>query len=179
MFVKLTCTFSNLKYTEENVMYCKLFTDKIITLIYYNNMTFTDEKSLILNDLLKLRVRKDPIIGEVPNIIYSSSVNIWKRHNIFCTIRPFNNSNSNKTLVCVITEKNGTAELFQNYITLIVGSGFLIRGDIAIYDNASIHVNRVNSDLQSILSSTGIDAVLLPRYSPELNPIELVFNAMT
>ena len=69
--------------------------------------------------------------------------------------------------------------MFQNYITLIVGSGFLIRGDIAIYDNASIHVNRVNSDLQSILSSTGIDAVLLPRYSPELNPIELVFNAMT
>ena len=75
--------------------------------------------------------------------------------------------------------KNGIAELFQNYIILIVGSRFLVRGNIAIYNNALIHVNGVNSDLQSILSSTGIDAVLLPQYSRELNPIKLVFNVMT
>ena len=178
VFVKLTCSFSDLKFTEENVIYYNYYTEKIINDIYHNNITFTDEKSFILHDLLKLRVRKDPITGEVLNVMHGSGVNIRKRYNIFCTIRPFNNSNCNKTLMCVITEKNGTAELFQRYVRLIIDAGFLVRGDIAIYDNASIHVNGVNSELQSILSSTGIDAVLLSSYSPELNPIELVFNVM-
>ena len=147
MFVKLTCAFSDLKFTEENVIYYKLFKDKVMKSMYHNNVTFTDEKSFILNDLLKLRVRKDPITGEVPNVVYPSGINVRKRYNIFCTIRPFNNSNCNKTLVCVITDKNGTAELFQRYVILIVGAGFLVRGDIPIYNNDSIYVNRVNSYL--------------------------------
>ena len=70
-------------------------------------------------------------------------------------------------------------ELLKIYIILIVGTGFLVRGNIAIYDNVSICINGVNSKLQSILISMGIDIVLLPRYSSELNPIELVFNVMT
>ena len=144
----------------------------------HNNVTFSDEKSFTLNDLLKLRVRKDPLTGEIPTVIHGSGVNVRKRHNMFCTIRPFNNSNSSKTLICVITEQNGTAELFQRYVRMIIGAGFLVVGDIAACDNASIHVNAENADLQSILSSVGIDVVLLPSYSPELNPIELVFNVM-
>ena len=35
-----------------------------------------------------------------------------------------------------------------------------------------------NSELQLIFSSTGIDDMLLLNYSPELNLIALVFNAM-
>ena len=113
VFVKLTCAFSDLKYTEENVACYKLFTGKIIASMYCNNITFADEKLFILNDLLKLRIRKDPIIGEVPNIVYGSGVNTRKRHNIFYTIRPFNNSNSNKTLVYVITEKIAQQSCFK------------------------------------------------------------------
>ena len=40
-------------------------------------------------------------------------------------------------------------------------------------------MNRDNYKLESILTSTGIDTVLLPRYSPELNLIKLVFNVIT
>ena len=145
--------------------------------MYHNNLTFTDEKSLILNDLLKLRARKDPITGEVPNIVHGSGVSARKRHNMFCTIRSFR-SNCNKTLICVIAENNGTPELFQRCIKLIIRAGFLVRGDIAIYSNAPIHANGTNTELQTNLTSAGIDAVLLPKYSPELNPIELVFSVM-
>ena len=92
--------------------------------MHHNNVTFSDEKSFTLNDLLKLRVRKDPLTGEIPTVIHGSGVNVRKRHNMFCTIRPFNNSNSSKTLICVITEQNGTAELFQRCVRMTTGLGF-------------------------------------------------------
>ena len=81
--------------------------------MYYNNTTFGNKKFFILNDLLKLRIRKDSIIGKVPNIAYSSDTNVCKRYNIFCTIRPFNDSNSNKTLVCIIVEKIAQQSCFK------------------------------------------------------------------
>ena len=59
---------------------------------------------------------------------------------------------------------------------LNVFSGFMSRGDIMVADNASIHYQGKNSDLHDIFSSVGIDLILLPTYSLELNPIELVFN---
>ena len=55
----------------------------------------------------------------------------------------------------------------------------MVNSDIAIYDNVSIYINDVNKELQSILTSIGIDTILLPSYSPELNPIEFVFNIIT
>ena len=61
---------------------------------------------------MKLKVRRNPITGEVPNIIPSSGINMKKRFNIFCTIRLFNNSDYNKILIYMITEKNRIAELF-------------------------------------------------------------------
>ena len=51
-------------------------------------------------------------------------------------------------------------------------------GNIAIYNNVPIHTNSANTELQTILTTAGIDAVLLPKYSPELNLIELVFNVI-
>ena len=55
---------------------------------------------------------------------------------------------------------------------------FLIYGDIAVYDNAPIHVKGDNDMLCNILYSVGIDIILLPTCSSELNPIELVFNVI-
>ena len=63
--MKLTYSFSNLKFTEENAIYYNYFIEKNIINICYNNVALTDEKSFILRNLLKLRVQKDPMIGEV------------------------------------------------------------------------------------------------------------------
>ena len=101
-----------------------------------------------------------------------------KRHNIMCAIRPFRTNFSSKTLRCIITEENGTAQLFQQFTHLNCHSGFMVNGDIYVYNNSKTHIARDNSDLVSILRDVGIDAVRLPTYSPELNPVELIFNVI-
>ena len=54
--------------------------------------------------------------------------------------------------------------------------GFIKRGDMILHDNATIHVNGDTAELKDVCRSLGIDVINLPAYSPELNPIELVFN---
>jgi len=56
--------------------------------------------------------------------------------------------------------------------------GFIIQKDISIYDNIPIHIQGKNSELQSILSSVGMDSLTSPTYSSELNLIELAFNIL-
>ena len=55
--------------------------------IYYNNIAFTDEKSFILNNLFKLRVRKNPVTGTVPECVKLFGANTRKRYNIMDIIR--------------------------------------------------------------------------------------------
>ena len=124
VFVKITFVFSDLKHTEENVDCCIPFKEKIMHSICHNNITFTDEKSHALNDLLKLRVRKDPATSEVPNAVLGSGVSSRKRHSMLCAIRSFKNIHSGKTLICVIAEKNGTEELFQRCVRSITSTVF-------------------------------------------------------
>jgi transposase len=54
--------------------------------------------------------------------------------------------------------------------------GFLERGDILVCDNAPVHKG-VDSlpKLSRFLAAKGIQLWFLPKYSPELNPCELVF----
>ena len=88
VFVKTTCGFSDLKFTEENVACYNLFKERIISSLCHNNVTLSDEKLFTLKHLLKLRVRKDPVTGEVLTFFHESGVSVRKRHNMFCTIRP-------------------------------------------------------------------------------------------
>jgi len=177
VFVSKKCMFSELKYTQQNVLYYSEYKEYFQS-IYHNNILFADEKSFIVNDLIKLKQRKDPLTGVAPDLLHPMGLNMRKRHNIMCAIRPFRTIHSNRTLRCVVTEENGTAQLFQRFIHLNCHTGFMVRGDIFVYDNARIHVSGDNSDLKNILRDVGIDAVTLPTYSPELNPIELIFNVM-
>ena len=53
----------------------------------------------------------------------------------------------------------------------------MVIGDFLVLDNASVHVaNRIMDVLRAILGAYGVRIVLLPPYSPELNPCELVFG---
>ena len=96
----------------------------------------------------------------MPNIVYGSGAHVSKMHNLICTIRPFNNSNYNKALICVITPKNGNAELFQRHVNLSTSAVFLIKGDISTYDNAAMHVSGVNYEVQSMLTNIGVKCML-------------------
>ena len=53
------------------------------------------------------------------------------------------------------------------------------RGDIIVVDNLNIHVvGWAYENLMELFEFFGITYVLLPAYSPELNPAELVFNKL-
>lgn len=51
-------------------------------------------------------------------------------------------------------------------------------GDIVVFDNCRTHHYAGGFALAQWLDAMGIDVVYLPTYSPELNPIELVFQKL-
>jgi transposase len=60
-----------------------------------------------------------------------------------------------------------------------ISYGALQAGDFYVVDNASIHGALDNfDDLLGLLNNAGVQLVYLPKYSPELNPCELVFNVL-
>ena len=73
VFTSQKCLFSNLKCSEENVNYYNNCIE-IFFSMHYNNMVFIDEKSFSIN----LRVRRDPIIGKVPLMVISNSLELRK-----------------------------------------------------------------------------------------------------
>ena len=97
------------------------------------------------------------------------------KDNILCSILAQRNNQGNYVL-CVITKHNGDSDLFFQHISFIAGKGFITRRDINIYYNAPIHVRGRCKYLSNMLETIGIDAILLPKYLPELNPAELVFS---
>lgn len=57
-----------------------------------------------------------------------------------------------------------------------MSTGALTRGDVLVIDNASVHVGRATFELIcTTLQRIGVKLLLLPMYSPELNPAEMVF----
>ena len=177
VFVSKKCAFSELKCAQENVLYCNECKE-FFKSMHHNNISFSDEKSFIAHDLIKLKQRKDPLTGVAPDFMHPMGIIMRKRNNMTHIMRPFRTAHSKRTLRCIVMEENGAAQLFQRFMHLNCHIGFLVRGDIFVCDNAQMHVSGDNSDLKNILRDAGIDAATLPTHSPELNPIELIFNVM-
>jgi len=52
-----------------------------------------------------------------------------------------------------------------------------MNGDYLVINNASVHGGEESIDIFiDLLEANGIKLIYLPKYSPELNPCELVFN---
>ena len=51
-------------------------------------------------------------------------------------------------------------------------------GDIIVMDNCAPHHNAGGFVLGQALDTLGIEVVYLPKYSPEMNPVELVFQKL-
>ncbi len=63
-------------------------------------------------------------------------------------------------------------DVFEAFTELVLVPE-LRSGDVVIMDNLSSHKRQRTRDL---IESTGADLVFLPPYSPDLNPIEMVFS---
>jgi transposase len=62
-------------------------------------------------------------------------------------------------------------ESFRNYVEKVLGPT-LREGDIVIMDNLGSHKGKV---VRQLIRSAGAKLFFLPKYSPDLNPIEQVF----
>jgi len=78
-----------------------------------------------------------------------------------------------------IREESNTQYDFLTTVVLAIRAGFLKSGDFLVVDNACIHGGAETVQLLiALLNSVNIQLIFLPKYSPELNPCELVFNVM-
>ncbi len=52
-------------------------------------------------------------------------------------------------------------------------------GDTVLADNCMFHAKRFSAEVvAAFLEQLGVNYILIPKYSPELNPIELVFSLL-
>lgn len=73
---------------------------------------------------------------------------------------------------CMTVEGAVNAEVFRSYVSEIL-LPTLREGDILVMDNLSTHKDRRALDL---LKNAGVKVKFLPAYSPDLNPIELMWS---
>ncbi len=73
---------------------------------------------------------------------------------------------------CMVIEGATTKVVFQKYLQEVLSCS-LKHGDIVIMDNLSSHKG---CEIKEIIESTGAFVKYLPPYSPDLNPIEMMWS---
>jgi hypothetical protein len=84
----------------------------------------------------------------------------------------------NTPSLCYWTVRYGSNNQFDfvESVKAMIAVGALLNGDSLVCDNAAVHIGADSRDeLNKALADAGVDMFLLPTYSPELNPCELVF----
>lgn len=76
------------------------------------------------------------------------------------------------TTACMTIEGATNTEVFQAYVREIL-LPVLRPGDIVILDNLGAHKN---AHTLALISQAGAEARFLPAYSPDLNPIEMMWS---
>lgn len=78
----------------------------------------------------------------------------------------------NGSTACMTVEGALNAEVFRSYIREIL-LPTLSPGDLLVMDNLSAHKDR---EALALLEEAGVKVRFLPAYSPDLNPIELMWS---
>lgn len=73
---------------------------------------------------------------------------------------------------CMIIEGATDTEVFRTYVRQVL-LPTLRAGDIVIMDNLSPHKNE---ETLALITQAGAEALFLPAYSPDLNPIEKMWS---
>lgn len=73
---------------------------------------------------------------------------------------------------CLVVAGAADAQVFRTYIRRVLAPT-LQRGDIVVCDNLAAHRDAA---AQRFLQRRGIELVFLPAYSPDLNPIEMMWS---
>ena len=179
---KATCRkpsiFPEQKFSEHNIRKLNYYVD-LVSYFDHTWFVFTDEKPMRGVDIYNKKVRRSPLTGSVPFV--DTGFDIRTVYNLMAAIKIADDGsiNSASNISYQIGKYQGTSSAFNYFVTELVSTGFLMPGHILICDNATIHLTEENRNLFEVLWEQYKILVLnLPPYSPELNPIELVFQLL-
>jgi len=83
----------------------------------------------------------------------------------------------NKPIEIWAREDSNNAQNFVEFVLYCLEEHILENGDVLVCDNSSVHGgDNTLAHLDTILQVFGVTMYFLPTYSPELNPIEMVFG---
>lgn len=124
-------------------------------------LVFIDETAVSTN-MVRLRGRAPRgvrVIGAVP-------LGRWETITFVAALR------HNKMIAPMVVEGAMTGELFLAYIEKCLVP-MLRRNDIVVMDNCRVHLG---PDIRRAIEKSGATLRYLPKYSPDLNPIEMPYS---
>jgi len=172
--------FPEQKFSSANIRKLKEYV-KVVSYFDHTRFVFTDEKPMKGVDIYNNKIRRSPLDGSVPFV--DTGYDIRNNYNLMAAIK-IRKENSNESMspstsmAYQVGKYRGTSTAFNYFITQLLVTGFLTPGNVLICDNASIHRTEENRVLAELLWERKILMLHLPPYSPELNPIELIFQLL-
>ncbi len=157
------------RFTDENMAYTQVYMDYIWGINPFK-LKFMDE-SAVQEGVAQRQYGSAPIgqrAYEITKVQQRNSDTINLLIGLttkFCKVNP-GPSDTNQ-YVNFMEEATNT---YQN------GEPVLNHGDLVIVDNCIIHHYEAELALTDYFSTKGIEYIFLPKYSPDLNPVEKCFN---
>jgi putative transposase len=95
----------------------------------------------------------------------------------YCVVRQLTCIDAKEPIVVSnFRSDSNTGQDFFEYVRDLVLNFYLFSGDVLVIDNAPVHcANAILTQLRELLAAANVRLWFLPKYSPELNPCELVF----
>ena len=162
------------KYEKDNILSCLvhyLYVTSISKKIGFGRIKFLDESHFSSRKLFRER-------GSAPRnkiIKYRGNISDSRTYNVTL----LTNLDQNSPISISMRKSKNDQYSFLCFMLKCLNTGKLKHGDFLILDNASVHRGKATFPLiNKLLLRKGVRLLFLPRYSPELNPCELVFSTV-
>ena len=162
------------KFTQANIEYCQMFINFMNSLDPHR-VKFFDETGVQFSDCANPKYGhsvKGTDCVEVMRQLKTRNITA----NVLCGTAGVMYANTVKGASNTVEFLNFFFEASQ--ATQPNGNPVLEYGDYIVMDNAAIHRFEGGRVLGEWLDSFGVTLIYLPTYSPELNPVELLFNKL-
>jgi len=160
------------KYTAENIQYYCRYVEQI-AVIPWVRLKFLVEASFESRNLAH-----NTAVFPVGTRMYFPSRDRLDR-TLTMTIMTTLDPNAARPIVCDLREGTNTALTFFQFAVYLLAFGHLVAGDVLVLDNARIHnAQLILPPLVQLMRQHGVQMLFMPKYSPELNPCELVWSLM-
>ena len=141
--MRKTSIFPHKKGSPEVMEYLDCYINFMINVRDHSRIVFSDEKPMKEIDIFGC-VRRDLVTGEVPANL-CSTVNSRNSYSILAAITLKKDVNP---VSYGIIDVSTNAVYFQSFVRKLIETGVLVKGDIFVIDNCTIHCQGDNDELQ-------------------------------